>query len=353
MRVITWTRSISVGASSVVLATMLVACGGGGGGNDGGAGSSSSNSSASAVCATGNRTGLVAVGLYGDIGTASVSGGGSQISITAGGTTTNRSLKADAVSGVCADSSSSITMRTAFTSQGQVGMSFATISATDQPVLLLDGSKLVTSVANLAGTYNLLRYQKDTPTGGGTASTRSSYATMVIDNGGNWYFCKNVNTCSSGSATGNGTLALQSGSTDRFDLVANSVTRGTLFLSNSAGSKVLVLGENDAGDPNSTVRGLWIGTPQAVWSANDGNYMLNTTDFGKNALSMATNVISANGNTITATADTPLQGLLTAVSSGGESNYILQSGFGLMVTASNTGNSFSNGPGYFSFGVKP
>lgn len=332
------------------MVAVLTACGGGGG-SDNGAGSSSNSSGSSTACATGNRTGLVAVGLYGDVGTGAVSSGGSQITITAGGSTTSRSLKADTVTGVCADTSSSITMRTAFTSQGQVGMSFATISSVDQPVLLMDGSKLVTSLANLAGTYNLLRFQKELPKNGGTTATRSSYATMVIDNSGNWYFCKNVNACSSGTATGSGALNLQSGSTDRFDLVANSITRGTVFVSDNAGSKVLVVGENDAGDPNSTVRGLWIGAPRAAWVANDGSYMLNTTDFGKNAFSMSSNVITAS-STITATVDTPLQGFLTAQSSGND-NYIIQTAAGLIVTANNTANNFGTGPGYFSFGVKP
>lgn len=328
------------------LAVLLSACGGGGG-------SRSSDSGSASSCATGNRSGLVAVGLYGDVGTATVSGSGAQISVTAGGTTTTRSLNADTVTGVCADTSGAITMRTAFSNQGQVGMSFATISSVDQPVFLLDGSKLVTSLANLAGTYNLLRYQKDTPNSGAGAATRSSYATMVIDGSGNWYFCKNVSSCTSGTATGNGTLNLKSGSTDRFDLVASSVTRGTVFLSDNAGSKVLVVGENDAGDPNGIVRGLWIGATQAVWAANDGSYMLNTTDLGKNALGIVSNTIITNGNTITAIADAPLQGLLNATASGGDNNFILQTASGLMVTAKNTGNDFGRGPGYFSFGVKP
>lgn len=330
---------------AVLLAGALAACGGGGGD------SGTSSSGGASACATGNRSGLVLVGLYGDVGTATVSGGGAQISTTVGGTTTNRALKADSVSGVCADSSGTATMRTAFSSQGQVGMSHATIASVTQPAFLLDGSTLVGSLASLAGTYNLLRYQKDTPTGAGSATTRSSYATMVIDGSGNWYFCKNTNTCSAGTATGNGTLNLQSGSTDRFDLVAASVVRGTLFLSSNSGNKVLVVGENDAGDPSATVRGLWVGAPRAAWSANNGSYMLNTTDMDKSALAITSNVITANGSSITATVDTPLQGLLTATT-GGDDNYILQTGLGLMVTANNTGNNFSGGPGYFSFGVK-
>jgi hypothetical protein len=336
----------------LALALMVSACGGSGGG-DSASNSSTSGSvgSGSTACATGNRSGLVAVGLYGDVGTGAVSSGGAQISITAGGTTTSRSLKADTVTGVCADTSSAITMRTAFTSQGQVGMSFATISSLDQPVFLLDGSKLVTSLANLAGSYNLLRFQKELAKNGGSTSTRSSYATMVIDGSGNWYFCKNVSTCTLGTATGSGTLNLQSGNTDRFDLVANSITRGTVFVSDNAGSRVLVVGENDAGDPNSTVHGLWIGAIRVAWAANDGSYMLNTTDFGINTFSMSSNVIAAN-STITATVDAPLQGFLTAQSSGND-NYIIQTAAGLIVTANNTGNNFGAGPGYFSFGVKP
>lgn len=345
---ITKRASLNAGRTvlAVALAAALAACGGGGGD------SGTSSSSGATACATGNHSGLVVVGLYGDVGTATVSGGGAQISTTVGGATSSRALKADSVSGVCADSSGTATMRTAFSSQGQVGISHATMASVAQPIFLVDGSTLVGNLAGLAGTYNLLRYQKDTPSGGGSATTRSSYATLVIDGSGNWYFCKNTNTCSAGTATGNGTLNLQSGSTDRFDLVAASVVRGTLFLSNSAGNKVLVVGENDAGDPSATVRGLWIGAPRAAWSAHNGSYMLNTTDMDKSALAITSNAITANGNTITATADTPLQGLLTATT-GGDDNYILQTGIGLMVTANNTGNNLSNGPGYFSFGVKP
>ena len=332
----------------LALALLVSACGGGGGDDSS---TASSSSSSAANCATGNRSNLVAVGLYGDVGTASVTNGGAQISITAGGTTTTRNLKADSATNVCADTVSSVTMRTAFTSQGQVGMSYATISSADQPVFLMSGTTLATSVASLAGTYNLLRYQKDIPTGGGAASTRSSYATMVIDNAGAWYFCKNVTSCTSGSATGNGTINVNGSNSDRFDLVASSVTRGTVFLSSNGGSKVLVVGEDDQGDPTARVRGIWIGVPRAAWAANDGSYTLNTTDIGKNSLSMANNVITAN-STITATVDSPLQGLLTATSAG-DDNYIIQTAAGLMVTANNTGNNFTNGPGYFSFGVKP
>lgn len=326
---------------------VLTACGGGGN-----SASSSASSSSSTACSTGNRSGLVAVGLYGDVGTASVTGGGAQIS-TNFGTSTARTLIADsAAPGVCADASGGATMRTGFVPGGATGMTHATIGAIDQPVFLLSGSTLATNLGGLAGTYNLLRYQKDTPTAGGTATTRSSYATMVIDNSGNWYFCKNVGSCSSVTATGSGTLNLQSGSTDRFDLVANSIRRGTVFLAGTGGARVLAVGEDDQGDPNSRVRGLWIGAPQAAWAANDGNYTLNTTDFGKDSLRIAGTVITAN-STIAAAANTPLQGLLTATSTGGDNNYIIQSSAGLMVTANNTGNSFGTGPGYFSFGVKP
>jgi len=281
-----------------------------------------------------------------------VTNGGAQISITAGGSTTTRTLKADSATNVCADTDSGKTMRTAFISQGQLGMTFATISSVDQPVFLINAGTLATSVASLQGTYNLLRYQKDTPTNGGAASTRSSYATIVIDNAGAWYFCKNTSTCSSGSSNGNGTINVNGSSTDRFDLVAGSITRGTVFLSSTGGSKVLVVGEDDQGDPNARVRGIWIGVPRAAWAANDGAYTLNTTDMNKNSLSLAGNVITGS-STITANADTPLQGLLTATSGGGDDNYIIQTASGLMVTANNTGNNFGSGPGFFSFGVKP
>lgn len=335
----------------LALALSVSACGGGGGGDDNPSSSSSSSSSSAANCATGNRSKLVAVGLYGEIGTASVTNGGAQISITTGSTTYTRNLKADSATNVCADTDSSKTMRTAFTSQGQVGMSFANISGVDQPVFLMNGSTLATSVASLQGTYNLLRYQKDIPTSGGASTTRSSYATMVIDNAGAWYFCKNTSSCTSGTATGSGTINVNGSNSDRFDLVASSVTRATAFLSSNGGSKVLVMAEDDQGDPNSRVRGIWIGVPRAAWAANDGSYTLNTTDMAKNSLSMASNVITAN-STITATIDTPLQGLLTATTSG-DDNYIIQTAAGLMVTANNTGNNFSGGPGFYSFGVKP
>ena len=326
---------------------VLTACGGG---SD--SASASTSSSSSTACSTGNRSGLVAMGLYGDVGTASVTSGGAQIS-TNFGTSTTRTLIADsAAPGVCADASGGATMRTAFVPGGATGMTHASIGAIDQPVFLLSGSTLATSLGSLAGTFNLLRYQKETPNSGGSAATRSSYATMVIDNSGNWYFCKNTNTCSSGSPTGSGTINVRTGSPDRFDLVANSIIRGTVFLADTGGARVLVVGEDDQGDPNGRVRGLWIGAPQAAWAANDGSYTLNTTDFGKDSLRIAGTVITAN-STITAAANSPLQGLLTATPSGGNNNYILQAAGGLMVTANNAGNNFGTGPGYFSFGVKP
>lgn len=346
----TWSAwALKAGVGAAVL-SVLAACGGGGGD----AGTAAAASSATpGSCATGNRTGLVAVGLYGAVGTAQVSSGGGLLGTTFGGSTVNRGLASDAgFSGACADSTGSATMRTAFATDGKVGTTHASINGSDQPVLLLDGGSLASTLADLAGTYNVLRFQKDTPTAGGSATTRSSYATLVVDGSGNWYFCKNTAAaCSLGSSTGSGTLNLKAGSTDRFDLVAGGVTRATVFLSVNGANKVLVAGENDAGDPTALVTGLWIGAPRAAWAANDGRYMLNSTDRDKSALTMTGTAIAPAG--VTATADQPLQGLLTATPVGGDDNYLLQTAGGVLVTANNTGNNFASGSGYFSFGVKP
>lgn len=343
-------RAMQAGVGAAVL-SVVAACGGGGGGDAGTAATPSSATPGS--CSMGNRTGLVAVGLYGAVGTAQVSSGGGLLSTTFGGNTASRGLATDAgFVGACADSTGSATMRTAFANDGKVGTTHASIGGSDQPVLLVDGGSLATSLAALAGTYNVLRFQKDTPTAGGSAATRSSYATMVVDGSGNWYFCKNTAAaCTLGSSNGSGTLNLKAGSTDRFDLVAGGVTRATVFLSVNGANKVLVAGEYDAGDPTALVTGLWIGAPRAAWAAHDGSYMLNSTDLNQSALTLTgTAIAPAN---VTATADQPLQGLLTATPGGGDDNYLLQTAGGVLVTANNTGNNFGAGPGYFSFGVKP
>ena len=298
---------------------------------------------------------LVAVSLMGVTGNAQFSGNGSVLTYS-GGLTGSLNLVADAqgvppLNKACLDSGATgSSMRTAMASTGTLGVSHATASGSDLPVLLLDSAALAANnnLSVLQGSYTVLRYQHDTSSL--PAQTRASYVSFTIDAAGNWGMCKNTPTCATPTATG--TLSATAGSSTSFDLSAGGLVRAKAYLVGTGANRTLVMAEKDTGG-GGVVSGLWLGVPKAAWNPVVGSYVLNSTDGQQNVIAASQQNLVVGNQNRALTADTPLQGIATTTVADGTVNYLIASPSGLLVTANNTGNNFANGPAYFSFGVTP
>ncbi len=345
-------------AALAVGAVALTACGGGGGSGGSGGGNSNTVAQTASACTISGGP-FVAISLTGQVGQAQFSNGGSTLTYSSYPSSfTNNTLSGslDLVqdpnnTGVCMDSGSATnSMRTTIQSSGIIGISHAKVNGADEPVVLLAQSALVSnSLSNLAGTYDLLRYQTDTTNGG---QTRSSYATINVSNGGAWSMCKNAPSCSSPTATGSfGPLA---GSNVEFEFASAGLVRGDSFVVNDGASQILVTAEHDTG--SGLVQGLHFGLAQAPWSPLSGPYAVNTTDgVAQQTIVYGSSAVSGSGPTpVPLTTDSPIQGLATATAADGVTlNYLIASPSGLLVDVSNTGNNFGSGPGFLAFGIVP
>ena len=347
-----------------LLALALSACGGNGSntastnsGSGSGSGSSGGTGGTITNCAIANTHPLVAIALTGGAGAAQFSGGGT--TLTYSGSLSGRlNLVQDAnapapLNKACMDSTgnSSNSMRTVMQSNGgALGVSHTVVNGADQPAFLMDTTALAsnTNLGVLQGTYTVLRYQHDT--GSTPAQTRMSYATITIDNLGNWSMCKNTSTCSTATATG--TFAAHSGSSYAFDLLSGGLVRATAFMVGAGANSTLVVTENDTGG-GGIVTGIWLGVPQSAWNPVAGSYVLNTSDDIQNPLTASIQNLIVKTQNIALTPNTPITGIATATVSDGTVNYLIASPAGLLVTGNNSGNNFANGPAYFSFGVMP
>lgn len=345
-----FTSFLAIGAMCMA----LVACGGGG--SDSSTADKTDNTPAASVCTIASTDPLLAVSLTGVVGSAQFSGGGSQLSYS-NGLTGSLGLVKDGSGAACLDSTSSTSntntntsMATAMqTGASGLGVSHVTVSGVNQPALLLNTNGLASngSVANLQGNYTVLRYQQDTSGGG---QTRMSYATFSIDGSGNWSMCKNTPNCSTPTATGS--FAATAGSSTAFDLSSNGLVRAKAYLMGTGVNRVLVIAENDSGG-GGVVTGLWLGAPQSAWSPVAGSYVMNSSDSAPSSMSVSLLNAVVGRQNHALTADSPIKGVATTTASNGNVNYLLSSPAGLVVTGNNDANNFGNGPGYFSFGVKP
>lgn len=326
----------------------LVACGGGG--SDSSTASKTDNTPVASACTIASTDPMLAVSLNGAVGSAQFSGGGSQLTYS-GGLTGSLALVKDGSSAACLDSTSSNTsMATAMqTGASGLGVSHVTVAGVNQPALLLNTNGLASngSLSTLQGNYAVLRYQKDTSGGG---QIRMSYATFSIDGSGNWSMCKNTASCSTPTATGS--FASTAGSSTAFDLSSSGLVRAKAYLMGTGANRVLVVAENDSGG-NGVVTGLWLGTPQSAWSPVAGSYVMNSSDGTQNPMSVSLQNVVVGSQNHALTADSPVTGVATTTASNGNINYLVSSPAGLVVTGNNDANNFANGPGYFSFGVKP
>ena len=326
----------------------LVGCGGGG--SDSSTADNTDNTPVVSACTIASTDPLLAVSLTGVVGSAQFSGGGSQLSYS-NGLTGSLGLVKDGSGAACLDSTSSNTsMATAMqTAASGLGVSHVTVSGVNQPALLLNTNGLASngSLSALQGNYVVLRYQQDTSGGG---QTRMSYATFSIDGSGNWSMCKNIANCSTPTATGSFTAT--AGSSTAFDLSSSGLVRAKVYLMGTGANRVLVVAENDSGG-GGVVTGLWVGTPQSAWSPVVGSYVMNSSDGVQSSMSVSLQNVVVGSQNHAVTADSPITGVATTTASNSNVNYLLSSPAGLVVTGNSEGNNFGNGPGYFSFGVKP
>ncbi len=347
----------------------LGACGGGGGGggagatgsgNTGATGSNNSSGQQTASACTVTDTGpFVAVSLTGQVGQAQFTSGGAVLtygSYPSSFPGNSLSGTLDLIqdpnhTGVCMDQGGANgSMRTVVQANGVIGISHAVVNGTDEPVVLLEESALVpnTSMANLAGTYDLLRYQTDTTNGG---ETRSSYVTFTVSGSGAWSMCKNAPTCS--TPTASGTFNALAGSSNEFEFAAAGLVRGDSFIVNDGAAQILVNAEHDTG--SGLVQGLHFGMAQAAWNPLSAPYAVNTTDATSQQVIVYGSAVSGSGSSpIALTTDSPITGLATATAADGVTlDYLLDTPSGFFADASNTGNNFTAGPGFFAFGVVP
>jgi hypothetical protein len=339
-----FTSFLAIGAMCMA----LVACGGGG--SDSSTSSKTDNTPVASACTIASTDPLLAVSLTGVVGSAQFSGGGSQLSYS-NGLTGSLGLVKDGSGAACLDNTNSNTsMATAMqVGASGLGVSHVTVSGVNQPALLLNTNGLSSngSVSALEGNYVVLRYQQDTSGGG---QTRMSYATFSIDGSGNWSMCKNTANCSTPTATGS--FAATAGSSNSFDLSSSGLVRAKAYLMGTGVNRVLVVAENDFGG-NGVVTGLWVGAPQSAWSPVAGSYVMNSSDGVQSSMSVSLQNVVVGSQNHALTADSPITRMATTTASNGNINYLVSSPVGLVVTGNNETNNFANGPGYFSFGVKP
>ena len=327
-----------------VLALLLAACGGGGSSDNspmagsGAGGTSSANCTARPVIpATTKFLGVLPTGKVGEwhFDTAARTS-----SYTVDGSTANQVLTPDDAS--CTYTSGG-TLKTSFVGSG-LAVSSAPVAGVNLPALLIAAPE--SSLSNVAGTYNVLRYEKDSQ---GAGSVKSSYATFKVDAAGSWRLCPAV--AFSASCTGpTGTLTSNAGG--GFDVVAGGAVVGRMLAKASGVSRVFVVAIADTSDPAGSVYGMWIGSANDAFvsSVNDGVYVTNTTDASTSMLTLAG--LTARPETRPAAApilaDNPVQGMFAIVTGDPTNDVGMVSGIGLYADiAQATGTS-----AFMRFGVK-
>lgn len=300
---------------------------------------------------------LLAISASGGVASARLTTSGPTVSLNYVGSTVNneRVLATQAITATSSDGTCAFTARHQASglqlvlASSRLGVAYD--PSTQEPVLLLGG--LNTDTAALAGRYNMVRYQRDVDTTNGNAvSTRTSYATFVVHSDLTWALYKNADA--SGTATATGTLEADS-LTGRLLLVTGSgasrIERGSVFLSGTGAERLLAVAEHDPSNDGLTpTSGLFIAAPQVAWStfsaAVAGRYVTNNTDPSTQVLTVAGLALTPAGRSaITATADSPIQGLLTAQ----ETNHVLLRD-GLIAVVNNETTLMGNA-GFLQLGV--
>lgn len=171
-------------------------------------------------------------------------------------------------------------LRTAFVGSG-LAVSAAAVAGAALPAILVANPE--SSLSAVAGTYNVLRYERDLQ---GGDSLRSSYATLGVDTAGQWRLCPAAAFSATCQGPSGSLLANANGG---FDVVAGGATVGRLLAKAVVGSKVFVLALADTSDPAGAVRGMWIGASNEAFvaGARDGVYVTSTTDRNSSLLTLS------------------------------------------------------------------
>lgn len=347
---------------STLSISILAACGGGSDDNDQNI-KNSNTAQLSAGCAEAIPSqDLIAITVGGDIGRAKFKTNETILTIeyTPSGISGenwfhNRTLEIQSIDGSCHFMATGTEAKGQTVSLASNRLGVASHPVWMTPVLLLGDIR--TDIADAAGTYSMVRYQIDQPRDNTAPAYRSSYATFVIDDKGGWSFYKNGDINSALTATGNiekdqdsGRMLLVTGSG------ADRVVRGKVFVSGTGDSKLLAFAENDPGDAEGSVTGLWVAAPQVPYSSFsgqiDGKYMTYNNDPlpEQKPITVKGTTFTVDGKkTITAIADQPITGLLTATLD--QPNYALVRS-NLFAVISNE-NYPDNSGGYLEIGVIP
>lgn len=343
-------------------ALLLSACGGGGDNDNDDSNNASSPPDTTVTALTTTCQAIVpslamlAISASGGVASANLTTSGPTVSLNYAASTVNneRALATQAVIAKSSDGACEFTANNQANglklvlASSRLGVAFD--PSNQEPVLLLGGLNADTSA--LAGSYNMVRYQRDVNTANNNAvSTRTSYATFIVNSDLTWALYKNADA--SGNATATGTLEPDS-LTGRLLLVTGSggsrIERGSVFLSGSGSERILAVAEHDPSTDGNPTSGLFIATPQAAWNtfstAVAGRYVTNSTDPSAQVLNVSgLNLTPAGRSTVIATADNPIQGLLTAQ---GTNHVLLRDGLLAVINNETTGSTTS---GFLQIGV--
>ena len=300
-------------------------------------------------------SGMVAISANGDVANANFAVSGRELRVSFSGSRvayerqfTDGTISVKSNNGSCLFNETTSSGRSVALASHRLGYAFHPVSKI--PVLLL--GDIQTDVADAAGTYSMVRYQVDQPRNGGTPALRTSYATFIIQANGSWSFYKNGGTGSTLTATG--TLEKDTTS-NRILFVTGSggsrVVRGTVFVSGQGDSKILAFAENDPGDAEGAVSGLFVAASQVATSffgsLNNGAYSTYSTDGVSDTLTLNSTTITPLGKSpISISPDQPITGLYTAK---GNNYFLARSGL-FAVVSNETG---IDSGGYVEIGVIP
>ena len=196
-------------------------------------------------------------------------------------------------------------LHTAFLSNG-LALSTASVGGITYPAVLVASPE--SSLANIAGTYDVLRWTREVLNTIGTTTT--DYATFNVDSSGNWALCPDAaysSTCGGPSGT------LTANSAGGFDIVLGGQTVGRLLAKVSGASKVFTAAISNTANPSDTIVGMWVASSNAsfVSGTNDGKYIVNGTDTTTSVITIAGLTGSAGTSTQTLVANSPVQGLFS------------------------------------------
>lgn len=233
---------------------------------------------------------------------------------------------------------------TAFVDSG-LAVSAAAVGGSAVPALLVANPEA--SLAAVAGTYNVLRYERDLQ---GGESIRSSYATLRVEVSGLWRMCPAM-AFSSACQGPSGSLAANA--SGGFDVVVGGATLGRLLPKVTSGAMVFAAAIADTSDPAGAVTGMWIGASNEAFAAGtrDGVYVTSTTDRTSSLLTLSglTAQPQQRPTAVPILANNPVQGVFAIVTGDPTNDVGLATDSGLYADVAQANDKAS---AFMRFGVK-